>query len=89
MPVHSISVSGHDSPYILIMYLEKAKLSEPCLLRVSNRRGSHQELNINHVQFLDKWELSPLSNTRPNVYIFHSDRETFCKQNLNFANSFD
>ena len=39
---------GECSTHCGAGYLEKAKLSEPCLLRlkVSNRRGSHQALNI-------------------------------------------
>ena len=39
---------GECSTHCGAGYLEKAKLSEPYLLRlkVSNRRGSHQALNI-------------------------------------------
>ena len=44
---------GECSTHCGAGYLEKAKLSEPCLLRlkVSNRGGSHQALNVALVNF--------------------------------------
>ena len=47
-PAEHISSELHAPELQYLSRLEKAKLSERCLLRlqVSNRRGSHQALNI-------------------------------------------